>query len=387
MTEPHDTHGLCPEDASALDALLGEVGMDVDAARVERLESLLSLLGSAPGGDRTALIDVTLARVAREREPLLVPDDEEALDAWVASGFREERVNSTLRDRARVHAGLADLVTAGPEVGDAQALIESTLAQVQRSIDAEEDGLQFRPRRGRRFRLADAVSVAAVLLICFSVVWPVFSSVRHRAQVAGCLTRFGTTASAMSLYAGSNRDQLPMATASLGGGAWWDIDPRQPRSNSANLFQLARADYADLESLACPGNEHAPTAMWDEHARDWRELEEISFSYQIMFGPERPSWSTDRTVVLADRSPVVLRAFRREAVNPMANSPNHHGEGQHMLFTDASVLWATSPQTSAGNNIWLPMKIEQILEQLSRGELDLEGTEIPGSATDVFVGP
>lgn len=387
MTEPHDNE-LCPADASALDALFGEVGSDVDAARVERLESLLSLLDCEPGDDRTALIDVTLARLSREREPMLVPDDEEALDAWVASGYQETRVNATLRDRARRHASLASLVTSTPAGKSPDALIDATLERVQSAIDTQESGLHFESHRGsRRIRLADVVSVAAVLLISFSVVWPIFTSVRHRGQVAGCLNHFGTTASAMSLYAGSNRDQLPMATASLGGGAWWNVNPRKPSSNSANLFELTRGDYTDLASLSCPGNEHAPTATWDENARDWRALEEISYSYQIMFGPERPTWSKDRTVVLTDRSPVVLKAFRHEPVNPMANSPNHGGEGQHMLYNDGSVEWARAPQTPGGNNIWLPHQIEEMLEQLSRGELDLQGTETPSSATDVFVGP
>jgi len=222
----------------------------------------------------------------------------------------------------------------------------------------------------------------------FSVVALALKNISHRGQGASCLNHFRTTASAMSAYAGTHRDQLPMATASLGGGRWWNVDPERPTSNSANLFELARGSYTDVSTLSCPGNRHAPTVMWDENARDWRSIQEVSYSYQIMFGPERPRWTpTQRAVVLTDRSPVVLRAYRGERVDPEANSPNHNGKGQHMLFTDGSAEWARSPVMEDGDNIWLPRAIERVLEGARGGRIGLEGTETPDSAMDVFVGP
>src|SRR5690606_33034858 len=151
-------------------------------------------------------------------------------------------------------------------------------------------------RRGLGVRLADLASVAAVVLIGAGLVLPVLSAVREQARRAACLTNLGSTASAMSSYAHSNRDSLPMATASLGGGHWWDVgSPRS--SNSANLYTLARDGYVTLATLACPGNPSAPTRVPSPDARDWRRLEEISYSYQIMFGP-RPAWNGPHRVVI-----------------------------------------------------------------------------------------
>lgn len=403
MFEAYDESlNLSPEDAAALEALL-ESGLDPsgvgNGGRVARVAAVLGLLDMDPGPDRATRIDVTMAVVMRARanvsvEWQLVPDDEEAVDAWVGAGYREARVAPSLRPRARVLEAVGSLLTDMPasNAESSQWLIESTLDRVQSAIDDESSRMNLETRRGRgvrRMRLADMVSLAAMLLIGFSVVWPVFTSLRYQSQLGSCLSNFNQVGTAMGLYSSTFRDQLPMATASLGGGAWWDVNPRKPSSNSANLFELKRTDFTDLSALACPGNEHAPTAAWDEDAHDWRSLDEISYSYQIMFGKVRPLWHAPaRMVILADRSPVVLRAVRGEMINPGANSPNHRSKGQHLLFTDGSAVWSKSPRTEDGNNIWLPQGIETVIEQVRNGQrIDLRGTETPDSEMDVFVGP
>ena len=403
MPESHDDFvGLAGLDAEALDHLI-EAGLDVGGVapgqreRAARIGAVLGLLDVGAGSDRTTLIDVTMARVVRARAsgvaaPELVPADQEALDAWIGAGYRDARVAPSLRERARVLDRMGEMITSAPvgDAPDAERLIGATLSRVQGAIDEERDRLRFETvdRGSRRMRLADIVSVAAVALIGLSVVWPIFTGVRHRGQVAACLGNFGSTASAMSLYAGANRDSLPMASASIG-GPWWNVNPKKPSSNSANLFSLARGRYEPLSDLACPGNAHAPTRLWDENAHDWRDIDEISYSYQIMYGRERPLWRyQEQTVILTDRSPVVLRAVRGEWIDPDSNSPNHRYKGQHTLSTDGSAAWHRSPVLEDGDNIWLPRGLERLLEQVrDGGRIDLEGTETPESAVDVFVGP
>src|SRR5262249_51793433 len=161
----------------------------------------------------------------------------------------------------------------------------------------------------------------AVVLIGCSVIFPILGSMREKQRIRLCMNNLHNTASALDSYARSNRDSLPMATASLGGGKWWDVAPDSMTSNSSNLYTLARESYTPPASRACPGNRGAPTAPANPQARDWRRLEEISYSYQIMFSPAaRPNWAAGpRTVVLADRSPVVLRASRGQPFDPFAN--------------------------------------------------------------------
>jgi len=392
--------GLSPDDAAALDVLI-ESGWDAGAhsdAKVRHVASILAMLQPRVDLDRS-LADVTLARVLREAgtlpgagaDPSLAPDDEASLDSWVMSGFDSGRVPSSLRERAKKHEALAALVTSGPAFGSADPLTERTLARVQAEIDRQAESLDFvATRRRPGIRLADLVSVAAVLLIGTGVVLPVLSAMREQSRRVVCNSNMGNTALAMSMYAGSNGDSMPVAMASLGGGKWWDVGVPSAPSNSANLYTLARDGYIPLASLACPGNPSAPTSPAAPGTQDWRCLEEVSYSYQIMFGP-RPEWNgTHRMPVLADRSPVILRAIRGEQIDPFANAPNHRGVGQHLLYNDGSVSWATSPVLPSGDNIWLPRAIEVRIRQLpghSRLPNPLLGTEVPGSTDDACLGP
>lgn len=400
------SEGLLAADAAALDALM-EAGLDADAAvgagaeeaRVRQVAALLSLLrplAAAPA----ALADETLARVlrvqheanlaaARDAEPTLSSDDEAALEAWVMGGFDADRVPTSLRDRARKHEALAALATTGPAFEGMEALRERTLALVQAEVGREAEALTIGAARRPGIRLADIVSVAAVLLIGCGVLFPVLGSMREQSRRAICNTNMTNTAVAMGTYAGSNRDSMPVANASLSGGKWWDVGVPSAPSNSANLYTLARDGYLPLADLACPGNPAAPTAPAAPGAHDWRRLEEVSYSYQIMFGP-RPAWNGGKRIpVLADRSPVILRAFRGEPIDPHANAPNHRGAGQHLLYNDGTVSWASSPVLESGDNIWLPRAIENRLRLMSGTRLPnpLQGTELPDAVDDACLGP
>ncbi|MBL9031856.1 MAG: hypothetical protein JNM80_09125 [Phycisphaerae bacterium] len=389
---------LVSADAQALDRLLA-AGLSPDPAdaRAHRLASLLSLLDSTAKASPT-LVDVTMTRVLRAAEshgPRLHHLDDEALDAWVMAGGDPAAVPASLRERAHRHDALARLVTT---TGDADhhalaALADRTLARVQAEIDRRESALDLDQIRRRRtgIRLSDLLSVAAVVLLGMSVALPVLSAVREQGRRALCLGNLGTTAAALSAYAHANRDSMPVAAASMGGNDWWSVGRGIDRSNSANLFALSRAGYVPLSSLACPGNPLAPTAPASADATDWRRLEEVSYSYQIMFGPTRPTWQDPaNAVVLADRSPVVLRAVAGHAVNPLENAPNHLSAGQHVLRTDASAAWASSPVLKNGDNIWLPRAIEIRLDFGSgrnRPATSLRGNELPSAADDTFLGP
>jgi hypothetical protein len=94
-------------------------------------------------------------------------------------------------------------------------------------------------------------------------------------------------------------------------------------------------------------------------------------------------------VVLADRSPVVIRILRGQPVNPSASSVNHRSAGQHVLFNDGSTAWITTPVLENGDNIWLPRSIERQIDEILRqhGRRPLSGTETPEDANDVFLGP
>lgn len=421
---------LGPDDAAALDALAdaGFTGLPT-SPRQEQIVKLLRTLeresaseSAARTQQRDVRVGVTMARVAQAARlaqamhhdpeaPIeeLSTLDQDAIDAFVLAGYRAAKVPGALADRARVAENMGTLLEAGlasASVGRADR-IQATLAAVQQSrmqLDPAE-----LPRASRGIRWSDLISIAAVLLIGASVVWPLSASVRAKSQQAACGGNLASIAEALGLYAGNNREAMPVAPNGWGGweaprdARWWSVG--HAGSNSANLFRLASLGYTKLGAMACAGN---PDAVGDHpdsdpaHQRsDWSELHQVSYSFQIRVpdsGAEF-AWRGDRgpAILLADRSPVVLRAVRNQVIYPMQNSPNHGGRGQNALKSDGSVVWLKTPIDTSddprGNNIWLPSQIENLIRtaeaQINAGQHmePIKGREVPGSPRDPFLGP
>ncbi|MDX2132505.1 MAG: hypothetical protein SFY69_10695 [Planctomycetota bacterium] len=398
-------HRLSPADQHALDDICS-AGWDPRRVsderrhRADRIVSLLSLLDRADPGlrarDPATLADVTMARVLRAapaREPALSTDDQDALDAFVTERFSPERVPASLRPRAERLALIGSLLTAsaGPAISN-PSLVERTLS-----------GVPIRVRRQDRssravfggFRLGDLVSVAATLLIASSILVPMVSTVRSHQARGACGTNYATLAGAFGMYSNDYRDQLPVAAAGLGGGAWWEVGGGPGKSNSANLFRLPKLQYTTLTAMACPNNDAAPAGRCPTNAEDWSCISEVSYSYQNMFGESRPRWSQGpRLVILADASPVVRSVLAGSAWVAGQNSANHGGKGQWVLRNDGSGGWVTSPVVD-GDNIWLttPMQLaEQTALELGRrgvreGFIEIRGREFPSSEEDAFLTP
>lgn len=389
---------LGESDSAALDALI-EAGMEIEKVpgqmreRAARIGALLGLLDAEHVSCDAALVDVTIQRIARHAEPVLSSEDAEALDSWALAGYDADHTPASLRDRAKRHQQLASAVVES-EIVATPLLVERTFQAVAAKVAANRaQGIITPTSRG--WRMSDFVSMAAMVLIGVSILWPTMSFVSQKGRQLSCQSNLGSVASAMSLYAGNHRNSLPVATAGFGGLPWWNVTPEKPQANSANLFTLARTGYAKLRDLACSGNPKAEVGEVKKGAYDWSNLGTISYSYQIMDGDARPNWhrvsaeSPASIVVLADRSPVVLHAFNKEVIDPMENSPNHCGKGQFVLFADGNVAWLSTPQRSDGDNIWLPRAIEIIIQQAAKMHQTgrLEGIEVPVDSKDSFVGP
>lgn len=411
---PSGVARLSPEDDAAVEALI-DAGFNAERtlpplqARARRAAAILELLTGEAQAD-AGLVDATMLRAVRAAaarakphavEPRLTPQDELALESWVMSGYDAARVPGSLRARAQRHAALAALVVSGTDAaGTSTGLVDRTIARVQGGLDAQRERMRIDPpvRRGLGIRLADLVSAAAVLLIGASVVWPVVSGVREQSRRLACHSHLGGLAGAFGQYALDHDSSLPVVARSLDGSTYWNVGDPAGRSNSANLYHLARTGYTSVESLACPGNPEALTSSPGDGAIDWPDSDSVSYSYQNMFGGatrvhargsargDRPAPS--RIVVLSDRSPVIVRTLRGEWIDPFENSLNHAGNGQHILFDDGSAAWTTRPQLDNGDLIWLPRPIEDVIRSLMpRQPSMLKGTETPGDGSDAFVVP
>lgn len=410
---PPDGDALGPalshDDERALDALI-EADWNLDAVpetlreRARAVRALLTRLETVQhAASSEALVAATLARIdaAESAEPgdlpALCPADDDALEALVSSGYDPRRVTGGMRERATRHLALLDLLNSGATDQSMsfarESLVQRTLARID-STPALALGADTIPiSRGRRGpRLADLISVAAILLLGGAVAWPVTTTMRDSARQTACLGNLAGLGGAFASYATDHQDRLPMASDSPVGTPWWHVgDPA--RSNSANMFVLKRTQYVPGEQMACAGNPWARCEL-PSGALDWPTLQNVSYSYQNMFARQRPTFTLNPDVVVAvDRSPVVLRAVRGEWIDPFENSPNHKGRGQVMLRLDGAAAWTTSPvRTDTGDNVWLPRDLEEAIRafQAAHGKREaapLKGVESPAAGDDVFVGP
>lgn len=404
--QPNTPPQLRGADQRAIDQLFehgfGAPNNDDERARQVRL--LLSMLETPVADEhlresRIDLIDLMARR--REFDSLDVANDNrvlnaadmDAIDAFVDSGYDSDLIDPAQRDRASKLETIGAMLTSGQAADQVSKddLVISTLGKIQAHIDNERAAMRLDNNRGFQLpgRWADMVSVAAMLLLAVSVIMPIMSGMRSTSQQEICFNNMNGTANAFGLYTGANRDMLPMATAGFG-PTWMDVGTTPERSNSSNLYTLVRNGFAGLDDLACPTNPKALTGEADPEAWDWNSLDEISYSYRIMpRGGMRASIAEQpvRVVLLADRSPVVLRVRRDQPVIPEENSPNHSGSGQHMLLLDGSARWTESPLLDNRDNIWLPRPIETLIhdERTRRGIIT--GNEQPAGPTDAFVGP
>lgn len=417
--DQNNQHQPCQADCAAIDALI-DAGWDVGQVpaamreRATRAMALIHAASHAPTDDQAAarLVDKVCDAMERANTTtnyVLTPDDEEAIDAWQLAEHRSAKVPGSLRDRAEKLDAIGALITSAPVVAgpvrSADQLIDATMARLQH---AQQTG---KPRRSegarlRKFPLGDLVSVAAMLLLGVAVIWPIAASGRSHMQQLACRSNLAGVASGLGLYSGDNTGQLPMATASAAGSQWWDVGIPE-RSNSANLFTLARTEYTTPQSLECGGNPNCDSRKLTCDDRDWKNIDQVSYSFRVMFGGKNPTWrSPANVVILSDKSPVVTRAVRGQVVFPAENSPNHDGRGQNVLALDGSAKFMSSPITASGDNMWLPRGIEAALAQaaqalkpgqsgvvqingwVSPNRMEpIKGIETPADDRDSFVGP
>lgn len=391
--DDHAHQRLSPQAAAALDRLI-DAGWEPHETDEDALaiRGLLEGVRSGAIEPTPLLIERTIATLRTKASDdahdtfSLCPDDAEALDALAMAGFVAADTPKPLRKRALRLESIGALLTADTHEAPQSDLVERTLSRIR----SEQTTPAVAGRiSGRAFRWNDLAAIAAMVVIAASMILPTMSASRDASMREICAAGLMASSRGFASYAFSNDDRLPMANEGRPGFVWWHVGDA-PRSNSANLFALARSGHSTLHDLACPTNAMAPQVMTGAMGRDWRRHEEVSYSYRIMFASQRPTLSDERFVVLTDRSPVVSRALAGVPINPLENSPNHARTGQNVLFNDGVVDWRTSPVLAEkGDNLWLPKAVEIAIDRVaaSRGLPPLHGSETPDSPEDDFVGP
>jgi hypothetical protein len=258
-----------------------------------------------------------------------------------------------------------------------------------------------------------------------------------RTLCAANLSRIGQ---GLILYAGEHNDYLPDcgAASPLGGDvptdgfhfpsrfdapgttAWPDV---KAVGNQANLWLLVREGYALPPLFICPATQDRPSlndpsnpaivgflAMDPDTGRPTTAENKFltlvaagrcSYSYQNQFAHPNTdpvivhgSLPTThrflhpaRLAVVADRNPYTRTDLVRQpvvtpAAQPEANSLNHHGTGQNVLYLSGEVEWHDTPRCGAVRDDGLPDNI-----YWPDVGLPTDSTNIPRAPADSFLAP
>ncbi|MCI0365486.1 MAG: hypothetical protein L0Y44_09350 [Phycisphaerales bacterium] len=301
----------------------------------------------------------------------LCGEDQRALDALMDAGFDRKTAEGSARaDRRRVDAvaNLLGLLKDYPVEDAEPTLVHATLARIDRHEDEAAQRLSFEARlsrqggdrAGRRIAVPNFITVAAVLLIGVSVLWPIITTMRQHSVDANCANNLRLMGYAFSNYAADNNDSMPMAIA--GSSLSWDRF-----SNIVNLDPLVKGNYCEAGHLDCPG--HAHHVAQGGHGGP-------SYSYRWFVPGSSTGWGTGPriTVVLGDLNPVMEAARSGNFIPPLSITINHAGRGQNVLANDGATMWLEQPLISGGDNIWLP-----------KGADRLQTGERPMDVIDVFL--
>jgi hypothetical protein len=240
----------------------------------------------------------------------------------------------------------------------------------------------------------EVFAMAAVLVLFMSVLLPAFGLVRQKQLQSRCQSNFGSIYGGLANYVADHDGRFPTAGIA-DDGSWWRVGTQGPESpsNARCLWLLVKNEYARMGDFLCPARPHRPasntSALVVANYNDFPSRSDIDFSVRID-GPQTSRHALGRKkVYLADLNPLSEQFPRDTSASPSielcdrllkANSRNHRGYGQNVLFYDGSAEFTRTRRTSVSDDDIYT------LQNMSCG-CKINGNERPDDDNDTFVVP
>ncbi|MCP4267359.1 MAG: type II secretion system protein [Candidatus Brocadiaceae bacterium] len=180
------------------------------------------------------------------------------------------------------------------------------------------------PDRSKGFTLIELLIVIGIIGLLAGILLPVLSRAKESARSTQCASNIRQIGMGLIMYANENGEAFPQDTTTV---------VERPAMRSLNL--LFNTYVSDSKIFKCPSDAtvtNSTTAgMSISTANDSFDQVECSYGY-------------DYTHTQADDAGVALISDR-PPTNPsaIANSPNHNGRGQNVVYIDGHVEFVNSP--------------------------------------------
>jgi len=237
---------------------------------------------------------------------------------------------------------------------------------------------------GPRFTKRDAWVVFAITLVLIPILIVVVRANGEESRRIRCADNLKQIGLAMLLYSNENRGHFPrvryelakVVTPVWGTGAT-SSDPfagPEPHDVTAAMFLLLRTQDITPNRFVCPSTDAEPDTFGGKTAKDRANFTDLrkNLSYS-MHNPYPDEWSVNQNnryigsvsvefAIGADINPGtsgtdddVVKPNNTSSANTikLANSNNHGGEGQNVLFGDGHVEFCKNPFVGVqGDNIF-----------------------------------
>lgn len=215
----------------------------------------------------------------------------------------------------------------------------------------------MRRRSLAAFTLIEILVVIAIIGALLAILLPAMEKSREKAYQAKCAANLRQIGEALSLYANENHGNYPRTIYVKGAAPTQGTNPSAPdpfgaggplpNDVTAALFLLMRAERLPPEIFTCPYTDektYEPDSPFDIMKRsnftDYRK--NLGYSFANPYPDAHASDAGYRlTSQLKPAFPVA--ADLNPGTGDNANSRNHEGRGQNVLYADGHVQWESTP--------------------------------------------
>ena len=200
-------------------------------------------------------------------------------------------------------------------------------------------------RGTRGFTLIELLVVIAVIGILAGLLLPVLGMAQESGRRTACANNLRQIGLGLHLYAADHAGALPLGPQ--GANTMTTIKEATVADAMDALGRLFPRYVADGRLFKCPSANVAPAVISDsdlnaEGVLDAGVFDQTADHCEYGYDPRHTEAHPPMTPVAADQGP---------GPGATANSPNHGGAGQNVLFLDGHVEWR-GDWVVFGDNIW-----------------------------------